>query len=99
MALTGVHVQDRQRDAKTSVKDLSEIAIDIKKNGYRLLTSAEYEYVTRAGTTTTYFWNTDDPKQEGQSKEYAWSVLNATTTTPIPSAPSSQQIRCLRHHW
>ena len=69
-------------DAKTGVKDLSEIALDIKKNGYRLLTSAEYEYVTRAGTTTTYFWDTDDPKEEGQSKEYAWSVLNATDNHP-----------------
>ena len=71
-------------DAKTGVKDLSEIAIDIKKNGYRLLTSAEYEFVVRAGTTTTYFWNTDDPKEEGQSKDYAWSVLNATDNHTHP---------------
>ena len=64
-------------DAKSGVKDLSEIAINIKKNGYRLLTSAEYEYVTRAGTTTTYFWGNDDAKDEVKSKDYAWSVLNA----------------------
>jgi len=71
-------------DAKTGVKDLSDIAIDIKKNGYRLLTSAEFEYVVRAGTTTTYFWNSDDAKTEDQSKEYTWSVLNATDKHPHP---------------
>ena len=48
----------------SGVRTFPGIAIDIKKNGYRLLTSAEYEFVQRAGTTTTWFFADSDADQE-----------------------------------
>ena len=86
-------------DAKTGVKDLAGIAIDIKKNGYRLLTSAEYEYVIRAGTTTTGTSGNDNAKDEGKSKDYAWSVLNAKDKPHASRRHAqAQQVRRVRHH-
>jgi hypothetical protein len=55
------------------IKDLN---YDIKKNGYRLLTSAEYEFVVRAETTTTWFFADKDEEQDN-AKEYAWCDRNA----------------------
>ena len=65
-------------DPKTQITNLEGLTYDIKKNGYRLLTSAEYEFVTREGTTTTWFFGDSDDDQD-KTKDYAWSNRNATT--------------------
>ena len=65
------------------VVDLPELTIDIKKNGYRLLTSAEYEYVVRAGTTTTWFFG-DSNADQTLAINYAWCDLNAKDKATHP---------------
>jgi len=59
------------------VTDLPDLVIDIRKNGYRLLPSAEYEYVVRAGTTNRWFFGNDNADQD-KATEYAWCDRNAT---------------------
>jgi formylglycine-generating enzyme required for sulfatase activity len=65
------------------VADLSGLTIDIKKNGYRLLTSAEYEYVVRAGTTTTWFFG-DSNANQPLATNFAWCELNAKDKATHP---------------
>ena len=76
---------DVKKNATNQVTDLPGLSIDIKKNGYRLLTSAEYEFVQRAGSTNTWFFAATDADQKNATN-YGWCELNATNKHTHPVA-------------
>jgi formylglycine-generating enzyme len=68
------------RDASGAAVGLPGLTVNRRAPGYRLLTSGEFEYVVRAGTTSRWFFGDRDLDQSA-SKAYAWSELNSGNTT------------------
>jgi len=56
------------------VVGMEDLTFDIKKNGYRLPTNAEYEFAERANTTGRYFFISDGQDANVAGNDYAWSI-------------------------
>lgn len=61
----------------SAVSDLPGLTFDIKKNGYRIPTNAEYEYAERAGTTGRYYFAPDGNNVDALGAQYAWFAGNS----------------------
>jgi formylglycine-generating enzyme len=57
-----------------TVINIEGLAFDIKKNGYRLPTNAEYEYAERANIAGNYFFAPDGKNVNEKGNEFAWSI-------------------------
>jgi formylglycine-generating enzyme required for sulfatase activity len=67
-----------KKDAKdTSVSGLTDLQYNIHKNGYRLPTNSEYEFIERADKQGNYFFADSTQNIDSLGCLYAWSRLNS----------------------
>jgi sulfatase modifying factor 1 len=64
-----------------TVTELIDLKYNIRKNGYRLPTNAEYEYTERAHKQGDYFFADTLHDIDEASKNFAWSLLNSGKET------------------
>jgi uncharacterized repeat protein (TIGR02543 family) len=60
-----------------SASYITGLTYNIRKNGYRLPTNAEYEYTERAGTKGLYFFSLTEATSVNNGKPYTWSKYNS----------------------
>ena len=65
----------------TVATGLAGLTFDIRKNGYRIPTNAEYEYAERAGTTGKYFFAPDGKNVDALGAQVAWYDGNSARVT------------------
>ena len=57
-----------------NVINIDGLTYDIRKNGYRLPTNAEYEFALRANISGKYFFKANDQDVNTVGNEYTWSI-------------------------
>lgn len=65
-------------DPQGNCVQLPNLSVDVKKNGYRLPTQAEWNHAYRAGTTTDFYWGNSG---SADPNLYGWTLENSGSRT------------------
>jgi formylglycine-generating enzyme len=64
-----------------SASDMTGLTFNLKSNGYRLPTNAEYEYAERAGAKGIYFFALEETEANKVGPDYVWWSGNSDNVT------------------